>query len=254
MFTIAIIEDEPLAAQELENLIGEVCDESKVLVKLSSVSESVLWLTQNKIDLIISDIELGDGLSFEIFNSIENKTPILITTAYDHYALRAFKEKSIDYLLKPIEKKELSNALKKYIEWSRSDTDFDVNSLLEALNPLSNNRFQERFIATLGDRIFSIKVSDVAYFYSEERYTYLVNKEGSKYIIGDNLGEVESRLNPDDFYRINRKFIISYDAIVKMVAYSKSRVKIDLNPAPSKELEVVVSVERSGSFKKWLNR
>lgn len=254
MFTIAIIEDEPLAAQELENLLTEVSIESKVIVKLSSVKEAIVWLSQNTVDLIISDIELGDGLSFEIFNTIGNKTPIVLTTAYDHYALRAFKEKSIDYLLKPIEKDELNAALDKYKNWSTTEKPYNINALLEALNPIQSRNYQERFMTTLGERIHSIKVDDIAYFYSEERYTYLVVKSGSKFIINDNLGEIEGNLNPSDFYRVNRKFIISYQSIVKMIAYSKSRVKIELDPTPPNHLEVVVSVERSGSFKKWLNR
>ncbi|MFY0601351.1 MAG: response regulator transcription factor [Cyclobacteriaceae bacterium] len=252
--TIAIIEDEPLAADDLVSILGEVCNESKVVAKLTSVKESVEWLSQNDVELILSDIELGDGLSFDIFSQLEKKIPIVLTTAYDQYALQAFKQYSIDYLLKPIKKEELKAALDKYREWSSSKKEFDTQALLQALKPSTNKKYQERFLVTLGDRISSISEPNVAYFFSEDRYTFLVTTKGSQHIINYNLGDLEDNLNPDKFYRINRKFIISYNSIKNMVAYSKSRVKIDLDPAPTKSLEVVVSVERSGSFKKWLNR
>lgn len=254
MLTIAIIEDEPLAAQDLENVLGEVSSECKVVAKLASVEAAIDWLAKNDVDLILSDIELGDGLSFDIFSEVKSNTPIVLTTAYDHYALRAFKENSIDYLLKPIKREELKAAIEKYKNWSINKKEFDMNALLQALKPHVEKTYQERFMVTLGDRINSIEESDIAYFFSEDRYTFLVTRKGTQHIINYNLGDLENSLNPTKFYRINRKFIISYTAIDRMVAYSKSRVKIELNPAPSKNLDVVVSVERSGAFKKWLNR
>jgi len=253
MLTVAIIEDEPLAAEDLEKTLSEVDQDAQVVAKLDSVNAAVKWLDNNEVDLILSDIELGDGLSFDIFNKINCNTPIIITTAYDQYAIRAFKENSIDYLLKPVDRGELDVAIKKYKNWKQNGNEYDVNNLLEALRPYSHQKFQERFMVTLGEKIKSVPADEVAYFFSEDRYTFLVTKEGTQHIINMNLGDLEGSLDPKKFYRINRKFIISYQSIQNMVAYSKSRVKIDLVPPPPNAMDVVVSVERSGPFKKWLN-
>ncbi len=254
MLKIAIIEDEPLAAEDLAKTLDLVCPDAQVVVKLDSVKSSIEWLTSNDVDLILSDIELGDGLSFDIFKQINKNIPIVLTTAYDQYALRAFKENSIDYLLKPIDSEELKAAIAKYKNWSGEKRDFDMGALLQVLRPHVEQQFQERFLVTLGERITSIPEQDVAYFFSEDRYTFLVTKKGAQHIITYNLGDLESSLNTSKFFRINRKFIISFAAIQSMIAYSKSRVKIDLQPPAPKSMEVVVSVERSGAFKKWLNR
>jgi len=252
---IAIIEDEPLAAEDLERTLLSI-DQSGLLsvsVKLDSVKTAVEWLSNNSVDLILSDIELGDGLSFEIFNQLKIDTPIIMTTAYDQYAIRAFKENSIDYLLKPIDQEELELAINKYKTWTKASRRYDIDSLLEALDPNTTPAYQERFLITLGERIKSIPETQVAYFFSEDRYTYLVTKIGQQHIINNNLGELEEALNPKKFYRINRKFIISFLAIKTMLAYSKSRVKIDLDPPAPNSMDVIVSVERSGAFKRWLN-
>lgn len=253
MVRVAIIEDEPMAAIDLERTLKKISEEVEVVAKLDSVSSGTDWLSENEVDLILSDIQLGDGLSFDIFRNLDLNTPIIMTTAFDEYALRAFKENSIDYLLKPIDKDELKRAFEKYKFWKKDNKDFDLGSVLDVLRP-KQVKYQERFIITLGERIESIPETNVAYFFSEDRYTYLVDKVGKQHIMGANLGDLEISLNPEKFYRINRKFIINFDAIRSMVAYSKSRVKIDLVPPPPKSLDVVVSVERSGSFKKWLNR
>lgn len=252
MLDVAIIEDEPLAADDLEKTLMKVDSEANIVVKLDSVKSAISWLSKNDVDLILSDIELGDGLSFDIFNKIRNNTPIIVTTAYDQYAIRAFKENSIDYLLKPIDTAELEMAIRKYKSWKKEGQDFDLENLLQVLKP-SNKRYQERFLVTLGEKIHSIPESDVAYFFSEDRYTFLVTRAGSQHIINTNLGDLEDSLDPKKFYRINRKFIIAFHAIKNMVAYSKSRVKIDLVPPPPNAMDVIVSVERSGPFKRWLN-
>jgi len=253
MVRVAIIEDEPMAASDLENTLKKVSDDLEVVVKLDSVANATEWLSNNDVDLILSDIQLGDGLSFDIFRNLDLNTPIIMTTAFDEYALRAFKENSIDYLLKPIDFDELKKAFEKYRFWKKDNKDFDLGSVIDVLRP-NQVKYQERFIITLGDRIESIPESNVAYFFSEDRYTYLVDRAGKQHIMSANLGDLEMTLNPNKFYRINRKFIINFDSIRSMIAYSKSRVKIDLVPPPPKSLDVVVSVERSGSFKKWLNR
>lgn len=253
MLTVAIIEDEPLAAEDLEKTLTQVDIDAKVVVKLDSVKAATQWLDENEVDLILSDIELGDGLSFDVFSQITNNTPIIITTAYDQYAIRAFKENSIDYLLKPVDSGELQSAIHKYKNWKQNGQEYDINNLLEALRPYSHQKFQERFLVTLGEKIKSIPADEVAYFFSEDRYTFLVTNDAHQHIINMNLGDLEGSLDPKKFYRINRKFIISYQSIQNMVAYSKSRVKIDLIPPPPNAMDVIVSVERSGPFKKWLN-
>lgn len=254
MLRVAIIEDEPIAAKDLQETLLNAEPEVEILAILDSVATAVEWFKENKADLILSDIQLGDGLSFDIFKAVDVKTPIILTTAYDQYAVRAFKENSIDYLLKPIDEDELKIAIGKYRD-SVNSNNLDIDTLIKALKPEnSTEEYQERFIITLGDRIVSVPETDVAYFFSEDRYTYLVDVNGKQHIINSNLGDLESSLNPKNFYRINRKFIISFHAIKNMVAYSKSRVKIELEPAPPRAMDVIVSVERSGAFKKWLNR
>ena len=254
MFHVVIIEDEPLAAEDLEQTLLQLDEDIHIAQKLDSVATATEWFESNDADLILSDIQLGDGLSFEIFSTINTKAPIIITTAFDQYAIRAFKENSIDYLLKPIDKDELKVAIDKFKNWKKDQKEFDLDNFLEVLKPQREPQYQERFIVTLGEKIISIPETNVAYFFSEDRYTYLVEKSGKQHILNTNLGDLEGTLNPRDFYRINRKYIISYSAIRGMVAYSKSRVKIDLEPAPPNAMEVIVSVERSGAFKKWLNR
>lgn len=254
MLNIAIIEDEPLAAEDLANTLKLIDEDFNVVIKLDSVKSAIAWLQQNNVDLILSDIELGDGLSFDIFSQVNKNIPIILITAYDQYAIRAFKENSIDYLLKPVDKDELRSAIDKYKNWVSENKTFDMDGLLNTLKSQAKPAYQERFLVTLGERISSIPEKDVAYFFSEDRYTFLVTNAGVQHIINYNLGDLEDSLNPTKFFRINRKFVISYDAIKGMIAYSKSRVKINLEPAPPSSMEVVVSVERSGSFKKWLNR
>jgi len=254
MLKVVIIEDEPIAAKDLQETLLKVEPDVEIVALLDSVATAKDWLSQNSADLILSDIQLGDGLSFDVFKELQIRIPIILTTAYDQYAIRAFKENSIDYLLKPVDEEELKIAIDKYREWVKDKKDFDIDILINALKPGEKNKFQERFIITLGDKIISVREDEVAYFFSEDRYTYLVDSKGKQHIVNSNLGDLETSLNPKNFYRINRKFIISFDAIKNMVAYSKSRVKIDLEPAPPRAIDVIVSVERSGAFKKWLNR
>ncbi|MGB3468554.1 MAG: LytTR family DNA-binding domain-containing protein, partial [Cyclobacteriaceae bacterium] len=248
------IEDEQMAADDLEKVINNIDKDVEVAGKTSSVISSIKWLQQNEVDLILSDIQLGDGLCFEIFESLNIDTPIIITTAYDNYAIQAFKQNSIDYLLKPIDEDDLEKALNKYKNLHGKSEGLYVQDLIRSLKSYNGNAHQERFLITLGERIESIPVSEVAYFFSEDRYTYLVGKSGRQHIINTNLGELEGKLDPKVFFRINRKYIVGYWAISKMVAYSKSRVKIELTPEAPNSMDVVVSVERSGSFKKWLNQ
>ena len=203
-----IIEDEYLAAAELERLLGEVAPEITILTKLDSVSESVKWLKKNKADVIFMDIHLGDGQSFDIFEQVEVTAPVIFITAYDEYALKAFKYQGIDYILKPFDKEELQQALNKLESLSPTNTPFPVASLTV---------YQERFLVTVGTKMKSVTVGDVAYFMADGKYLVLFTRDGQNYILDQTISGIETKLNPAQFFKINRKFIISYNSIKEMV-------------------------------------
>ena len=230
-----IIEDEYLAAAELERLLGEVAPEITILTKLDSVSESVKWLKKNKADVIFMDIHLGDGQSFDIFEQVEVTAPVIFITAYDEYALKAFKYQGIDYILKPFDKEELQQALNKLESLSPTNTPFPVASLTV---------YQERFLVTVGTKMKSVTVGDVAYFMADGKYLVLFTRDGQNYILDQTISGIETKLNPAQFFKINRKFIISYNSIKEMVKYSNSRIKIVLTPAPPTGIEALVSSDR----------
>ena len=240
-----IIEDEYLAATELERLLGEIAPEVVILAKLDSVSESVKWLKKNKAELIFMDIHLGDGQSFDIFEQVEITVPVIFITAYDEYALKAFKYQGIDYILKPFDKEELQQALNKLDSLSTTGEPFPVATLAV---------YQERFLVTLGTKMKSITVGDVAYFMADGKYLVLFTRDGQNYILDQTISGIETKLNPALFFKINRKFIISYASIKEMVKYSNSRIKIILVPAPPSGIEAIVSSERIQEFKQWLNQ
>ena len=227
-----IIEDEYLAAAELERLLGEVAPEITILTKLDSVSESVKWLKKNKADVIFMDIHLGDGQSFDIFEQVEVTAPVIFITAYDEYALKAFKYQGIDYILKPFDKEELQQALNKLESLSPTNTPFPVASLTV---------YQERFLVTVGTKMKSVTVGDIAYFMADGKYLVLFTRDGQNYILDQTISGIETKLNPAQFFKINRKFIISYNSIKEMVKYSNSRIKIVLTPVPPAGIEAIVS-------------
>ncbi len=240
-----IIEDEYLAASELERLLGEVAPDVVILAKLGSVSESVAWLRKNRAEVIFMDIHLGDGQSFDIFEQVEITVPVIFITAYDEYALKAFKYQGIDYILKPFDKEELVQALGKLDSFSATNAPFPAASLTV---------YQERFLVTVGTKMKSVAIGDVAYFMADGKYLVLFTRDGQNYILDQTISGIESKLNPARFFKINRKFIISYDAIKEMVKYSNSRIKIILSPLPPSGIEAIVSSERIQEFKQWLNQ
>ena len=240
-----IIEDEYLAASELERLLGEVAPDVAILAKLDSVSESVKWLRKNKVDLIFMDIHLGDGQSFDIFEQVEITVPVIFITAYDEYALKAFKYQGIDYILKPFDKEELTNAMSKMDSLSTVKAPFPAASLTV---------YQERFLVTVGTKMKSVAIGDVAYFMADGKYLVLFTRDGQNFILDQTISGIEAKLNPARFFKINRKFIISYDGIKEMVKYSNSRIKIILSPLPPSGIEAIVSSERIQEFKQWLNQ
>ncbi len=250
-FKVLIIEDEPLAAKRLARLIQEVEPEAEILDTIDTVNGAVNWLENNRADVIFMDIHLADGISFSIFEAIEINTPIIFSTAYDKYAIEAFKVNSIDYLLKPIERSELERALLKFRQSNNNFQVGDIKSILESMYQPTTT-FKQRFIVTSGEKIKSIHVGEIAYFFGQQKYVFLITKEDRHYIVDYTLTKLEEILDPNYFFRINRQFIIHIDAIENMFAYSKSRIKIDLTPTP--EIEAIVSIDKSRKFKDWLNR
>ncbi len=249
---VVIIEDENLAAERLEQLLKEINSEIDVCAKIGSVSESIKWLNNNNVDLIFLDIQLSDGLSFNIFENIETEIPIIFTTAYDQYAVKAFKLNSIDYLLKPIRKDELRDSIKKFQKLKTTSL-LDFEELLKQIKNESTN-YKKRFLVQYGQKIKKVEIEEIAYFYALEKNVFLNTFSNNTYPVDFTLDKLQELLNPDDFFRINRKMIISFKSIKNMVPYSRSRINIDLEPPAPKEIEALVSIERSSPFKDWLNK
>lgn len=248
---VLIIEDEKPAARRLSRLLEDKGVE--VSTMLHSVEESVEWFQNNKHpDLIFLDIQLSDGLSFEIFDLIEVTSAIIFTTAYDEYALQAFKLNSIDYLLKPIDDEELDKALEQYRNLNQPSTklalDFnDIKNLL--VNPLERE-YKKRFTARVGQHIKIINAEDIECFYSENKGTYAYTTEGRNYLLDITLENLEPDLEPEKFFRVSRKFYVNINHIKDIISYTNSRLKISLNRY--NEQEIIVSRERVRDFKLWL--
>lgn len=248
---IFIIEDEQPAGERLKKMVLELIPDASIPEIPVSISSAVKWLKNNPApDLILMDIHLADGPSFEIFKEVHVASPIIFVTAYDQYALDAFKLNSVDYLLKPVKKEELQRSIEKY----RQLTNFNTSQIAELLKQMGGNKsskdLQKRIIIRYGDTIKMVEISDVAYFYTEDKINFLCTKDNLRYPIDQNLDELEGMIDPAIFFRINRQFIVNISAIEKMLAWSKSRVKIILKP--SIEIETIVSTERSPHFKEWL--
>ena len=249
---VLIIEDEAAIARRMQKLLLEIDPEITVPGILCSIESSVAWFkSHTEPDLILMDIHLADGSSFEIFDEVEVNCPVIFTTAYDQYAIQAFKVNSIDYLLKPVNKEDLAESLKKFkrLQAPGLTTGLDYSKLAQMLG-VKKSDYLRRMVIRFGDVIKALEVKDVAYFYSDEKIVFATLNEGKTYPVDFTLDQLERKMDPERFYRINRKFLISYESISKMISYSKSRVKITLNPAC--DLEVISSTERSGDFKEWL--
>lgn len=219
---------------------------------LHSVAEAVEWFSNNKHpDLIFLDIQLSDGLSFEIFEHINTESAIIFTTAYDEYALKAFKLNSIDYLLKPIDEEELEAAINKFRNTQKSTGNINVNELRSLLSVSKTKTYKSRFTAQIGQHLKLVEVSDIACFYSENKATYIHCYSGRNYPIEVSLEQLEDDLNPEKFYRINRKCILNIDAIKDIVSYTNSRLEIKLDNFD--DFQLIVSRERVKDFKIWLN-
>ncbi len=250
---VIIIEDEKLSADYLKNILKKVDDTIDIIAVFESVEESVIAFNNGmNADIIFSDIHLSDGLSFDIFSKINIKTPIIFTTAYDEFAIQAFKLNSIDYLLKPIGIYEMKAAIEKYKDLKYTKESKAVNLIdLSELYQIESIQIKNRFIVKMGDTISSIKTDQISFFLAEDGVVLLVNNVGKKYIIDYTIDQLDSCLDKQEFFRINRKVIISLNAIQKVSSYFNSRLKVSIT---NLEEEIgIVSRERVGDFKKWLD-
>ncbi|WP_297095067.1 LytTR family DNA-binding domain-containing protein [uncultured Draconibacterium sp.] len=248
---VVIVEDEHLAAEKLMQQLNTIAPEAEVLAVLESVEESVNWFAENPApDLVFMDIQLDDGLSFEVFDELEIKAPIIFTTAFDEYAIRAFKVNSVDYLLKPIELEALRSALEKYTEL------YGQHQLLEdkvakVIEQLSRT-YKSRFFIKIGNRFQSIQVSKICCFFVQERSTFIKTMEGKTYDLDFSLDQLQKMVDPDQFYRISRNYLVNINCINEIVGYSSTRLKLKL--ATELDEDVIVSRDKVSGFKRWMDK
>lgn len=249
---VLIVEDEPLSVERLVSQLKQIDAALEVIGITESISQTTSWLKTNSPDLIFMDIELADGQSFEIFKSVAVTSPIVFTTSYDEFALQAFQVNSIDYLLKPITKADLSRALNKYKSYFKPTQQLDVEKLLLSFKKSAVEAYRNRFLVKWGQKYFSIETADIAYFFLEDRVTFLITKDNAKYIIDYALDELEELLNPAQFNRVTRSFIVNIRAVADIHVYFKGKLKLALNPSTDKE--VVISREYASVFKRWMGK
>lgn len=244
---ILIIEDETVSADRLRSMLRQADNSLTVVAVLDSVEASISYLqTQPPVDLIFMDIELGDGQSFHIFNSVSIDTPVIFITAYQQHALKAFKHNSIDYLLKPLGMRELEGALQKWkrLQDKRGKKTFSA----DPTNAEANRR--SRFLAKVGTRLTSVPVENIAYFYTREKQLYIKTKTSEDLLFDKCLEEIENEVDEQYFFRANRQFIIGYDAIEKVQSWYSGKLRVEVTPSPYED--IIVSRLRAGEFKKWL--
>lgn len=247
---ILIIEDEAPAAKRLEKLILERVSSASIQGRLDSIKSALAYFEKHpQPDLIFCDIQLADGLSFEIFKHIKVDCPLIFTTAFDQYAIQAFKVNAIDYLLKPIDPNELAQALDKYHKLQlKPSIDFaHIQQLLQQ----PQKSYKSRFMVKTGEKISTIQTSDIQYFFSEERITFAVTTSSKRYIVDYTVEQLENQLNPGDFFRLNRKYLVSLDSVEEIITYSNSRLKVKLKGCTDQD--ILVSREKVAEFKNWLD-
>jgi len=256
---VLIVEDEVLAIRKLQHTLDSLDSDIEVVGSSDSISGTVEWLkTHPRPDLILMDIELTDGQSFEIFNRIEVLSPVIFTTSYDEFALKAFKVNSVDYLLKPVQKDELAAAIEKFrnLQENRAGikaSDSHITELVKELQQtLQQKEFRNRFLVRQGQKLVSIDVSSIAYFYSDEKLNFFTTFDGKNYIVDYTLDEIENMTNPTTYFRIGRGFMVAIKSIDQIHDYFGNRLKLLLKPVSSKE--VIVSREKVTDFKKWLGK
>ncbi|MEX2235495.1 MAG: LytTR family DNA-binding domain-containing protein [Cyclobacteriaceae bacterium] len=251
---ILIIEDEPHAVQRLQSLIRELMADADIVGKIDSVKKAVDWFKKNDPpDVVLMDIQLADGISFQIFEQYEVKAPVIFTTAYEEYALKAFKVNSIDYILKPVDREELDIALKKVSSRQRSanTTAQLLQNMSEAVKMLTK-KYKARFMIKVGEHLRTIEVDNIRFFHSQDKTTFCVTGENRSLIVDYTLEQLEEMLNPLSFYRINRKYLVSAAAIQDIINYTNSRLRLVLKG--SQDNDIIVARERVQDFKNWLDK
>jgi len=249
---ILIIEDEAPASRRLTQMIKECRPNAEILDIIDSVETAIEWCTTNPTpDLAFMDIQLADGLSFEIFETIQVKYPVIFTTAYDEYAIKAFKVNSIDYLLKPIDIDELQRAFDKFDELQNNNSPVvDINELVKTFGNQQN--YKTRFLVKQGQRLIPVDSEKIAYFFAEDKLVFLVTDDSHKYIVDYTLEQLEGKLNPQYFFRVNRKIITALEAVKDIHLSFNGKLKIYLKPDIIKGEEFFVSRERASEFKSWI--
>ncbi|HNP20827.1 MAG TPA: LytTR family DNA-binding domain-containing protein [Panacibacter sp.] len=255
---ILIIEDEELAVKKLHKTLLSVDKDIEVIGTTDCIEMSVQWLRNNPApDLILMDIELLDGQSFEIFNRVEVKSPVIFTTSYDEYALKAFKVNSVDYLLKPVQKEDLAAALDKYKKMysatASANSMINMESLVKELQQkLQPKEYRKRFLVKNAQKLVSVEVEDIAYFYSDGRLNFFKTKDNKKFIVDYTMDELEDMLDPESYFRISRSFYVSINSVDQIHDYFGNRLLLYLKPAVDKE--AIVSREKVTEFKKWMGK
>jgi len=248
---ILIIEDEKPAAQRITKLVENLDKTIEIIEVIDSVEDTIAWFKTNQMpDLTFMDIQLADGLSFDIFKGVKVTCPVIFTTAYDEYALEAFKVNSIDYLLKPIDPKALDRAWQKY-QSLKGNSNSDILGLLETFkSQVEQKRYKERFLVKKGDGFKYVKVDEIAYFYADEGLTFIRTFEKERLVIDEKMNQLETGLDPHNYFRINRKLIISDRSVDEISNYFNNRLKLTIKPNFSEE--VIVARDRVSGFKAWL--
>jgi len=257
MIKVVIIEDELPAQRLLKETLEEINFETNVIGCLNSIKSAVEWFQKNPHpDIVLLDIQLSDGLSFEIFKQAKVESAIIFTTAYDEYAIQAFKVNSIDYLLKPVEKDKLKTAFEKYhnynkqfIQKQNSNIDF---SELASLIKGEKTEYRKRFLIQSNESFFHLPVEDIALFYSMQGITFAVTFEKREYPVNFSLENLKDHLQPDNFFKINRQFIVNIDAIKRVHSYFNGKLKIEMQPSHSQD--IIIGKDKTASFKRWLDR
>lgn len=247
---VIILEDEARAANHLTRLIAKIAPDMKIVARLESVRDAVPFLqVHTNIGLIFSDIQLADGLSFGLFRQVPVKCPIIFTTAYDHYAIEAFKTNGIDYLLKPIEEERLLQAIEKVKQFTPA---LSLEDILAVANASANKTYKSRFMVKVGDKIKSIPIEEILVFYSLEKATFILTTGNRNYCIDYTLEQLETVLDPNFCFKINRKFIVTIQACTNILAWTNSRLRLRIEGISDQD--IIVARERVQEFKNWLDR
>jgi len=256
MFRALIIEDEKPAAEHLQRLISQAGTEIEVSIVIPSVDEAVAWLTKNIMpDLIFLDVQLSDGLSFEIFDHVDITCPVIFTTAYEEYAIKAFKFNGIDYLLKPVSINDLRHAVNRFISAGNIFSDLNIRDFryrVDHVMKLLTNKYKSRFVVSVGLHLRTIETVNINLFYSLEKSTFILESTGKAYDINYSLDQVEKLVDPEKFFRISRKQIVNIKAVTDIISCSSSRLKLKISN--SRDDDILVSRSRITEFRRWLER